>query len=594
MDAFLLYAFASLCIYQGARTYEMDFPCADSTWTYAARSGKCYKLFSNILRYMREEAVENCQSVLRIYPKVSVTVAEVRDSDDLEALKQVLVKNSLKERVLLNAKRENANQPFLWQSDHAVVNLDFMSWSGGVGNGNCLVVFYTTERVGLQWKTVAAVEEDACNTGHAVICEHKVKVCENPPGGFNPNTMQFIPTRPHPGTTTIAVCKPGFYPRQAGDKLPLAEFKCTGQRASSGVADPSQYKTSFSYNGLPLNECDEISCELDATSLCHAANGTINPPNKVHFLYGENMTVKCDAGYAFLLDLTKETASMQCLSMSNNRHQGIWHPHPCHACSAIRCNETEMNAMVPKYASLFSARSRLTEEEFGPLQVNQFSQYGNVVTYKCYESYFYPDRSFEKYVGCDLKAGHSNFGEWRGYGGTLLPLPKSCQPVTCMYEEVLLKKDYNIQPNFTIRFANGTMETGSKLKPVSYPYMTTIRYLCKEGYETVTRNLDQNISCGSIGRWRPQIYGCITAGKNMTTSPTGRYVPPAIEAPSANQLGAVVIGIIGIFLVSLLLLDLATLHRDIRWFFNNIRLQKRLWLAKRRLRKAKREAKTMQ
>lgn len=86
-----------------------------------------------------------------------------------------------------------------------------------------------------------------------------------------------------------------------------------------------------------------------------------------------------------------------------------------------------MNAIVPKYASLFGARSRLTEEEFGPLQVNQFSQYGNVVTYRCYESYFYPDRSFEKYVECDLKAGHSNVGKWRGYGGTLLPLPNSCR-----------------------------------------------------------------------------------------------------------------------------------------------------------------------
>ncbi|VDK22581.1 unnamed protein product [Taenia asiatica] len=542
----------------------MDFPCVDSTWTYVARSGKCYKLFSNTLRYTQKEALDNCRSLLVNYPNVRVTVAEVRDSDDLRALKQVLVESSLKERVFLNARRENAIRPFIWQSDNTVVNLDFVLWSGGVGDGNCLVAFYTAERVGLQWKTVAVIEEDACDTGHAVICEHKDE---------KSSKMKYL---------------------DSDDKPPLAEFKCAGQRASPDVADPSQYKATFSYNGLPLNKCDEITCEMDATSLCHAANGTINPPNKIRFQYGENVTVKCDEGYAYTLDLTQETASMQCLSMSNNRYQGMWHPHPCHACSAIRCNETEMNAMVPKYASLFSARSRLTEEEFGHLQVNQFSQYGNVVTYRCYESYFYPDRSFEKYVECDLKAGHNNIGEWKGYGGTLLPLPESCQPVTCMYEDVLLKKDYNIQPNFTIQFANGTMETRSKLKPVPYPYMTTIRYLCKEGYQTVTKKPDQNTSCGPIGWWRPQIYGCITVDKNMTTSSTGRYVPPAIEAPSANQLGSVVIGIIVVFLVSLLLLDLATLHRDIRWFFNNIRLQKRLWLAKRRLRKAKREAKAKQ
>ncbi len=67
-------------------------------------------------------------------------------------------------------------------------------------------------------------------------------------------------------------------------------------------------------------------------------------------------------------------------------------------------------------------------------------------------------------------------------------------------------------------------------------------------------------------------------------------MPPAVEAPSADQLGAVVIAIIVIFLISLLLLDLATLRRDIGWLFNNIRLQKRLWQAKRRLKKEKKTA----
>ncbi|KAH9284972.1 hypothetical protein ECG_03140 [Echinococcus granulosus] len=589
----------------GVNDYEMDFPCADSTWTYVPRSGKCYRLFSDTTRYKQKEAHDNCRSLLQNYPTVSVTIAEVRDSDDLEALKHVLVQNSLKERVLLNARRDNTNQPFLWQSDNAVVNLDFVSWSGGVGNGDCLAAFYTTERVGSQWQTVAVVEEDGCDDGHAVICEHRVKDCENPPGGFNPNTMQFSPTKPHPGTTTTVVCMPGFYPRPAknsseavhskvDDKLSPAQFTCVGERANPGVADPSQYQVHFSYNGLPLNECDEMSCKLDPTSLCHVANGTIKPPDRVRFKYGENVTVKCNAGYVYSLDPTQETASMQCLSVSSNSHQGVWYPDPCHACSAIRCNETEMNAMLPEYASLSSARSRLTEEEFGPLQVNQFSQFGNVVTYRCYDSYFYPDRSFEKYVECDLKAGESNVGEWKGYSGTLLPLPSSCQPVTCMYEDVLVKGDYNIQANFTITFENGTKETRSKLKPVFYPYMTTIRYVCQEGYETVTKTPDQNITCGPVGRWTPQIYGCITVAESLTTSSAGRYVPPPIEAPSADQLGAVVIGIIVIFFVSLVLLDLATLHRDIGWFFNNVRLQKRLWLAKRRLRKAKSEAKAKQ
>ncbi|KAL5964214.1 hypothetical protein TSMEX_008052 [Taenia solium] len=91
---------------------------------------------------------------------------------------------------------------------------------------------------------------------------------------------------------------------------------------------------------------------MDATSLCHAANGTINPPNKIRFQYGENVTVKCDTGYAYTLDLTQETASMQCLSMSNNRYQGMWHPHPCHACSGM--SQAYYDAETQTYAQCFN------------------------------------------------------------------------------------------------------------------------------------------------------------------------------------------------------------------------------------------------
>lgn len=88
------------------------------------------------------------------------------------------------------------------------------------------------------------------------------------------------------------------------------------------------------------------------------------------------------------------------------------------------------------------------------------------------------------------------------------------------------------------------------------------------------------------------MFACVSAiDESVTTGSTGRFVPSPIEAPSASDLGAVVIGIIVIFIIALFLLDLATLRRDIGWLFNNIRLQKRLWQAKRRLRQAKQKAK---
>ncbi len=83
--------------------------------------------------------------------------------------------------------------------------------------------------------------------------------------------------------------------------------------------------------------------------------------------------------------------------------------------------------MVPKFAHLEGARSKLTEEEYGPQQLNQFNQFGNVVTYMCDDAYFFEDRSFEKYTECALKPGVVNVGIWRGYSGTILPLPKTCQ-----------------------------------------------------------------------------------------------------------------------------------------------------------------------
>ncbi|VDD81969.1 unnamed protein product [Mesocestoides corti] len=536
--------------------------------------------------------------MLQRFPNVSVSIAETRDVLESEELKGFLVGRAIKEKIWLNAVRTSVSDPFVWKSDNKIVNLDFISWSGGTGVGNCLVFFYTTHRVQTQWITKAVVEDYPCSSTFALVCEHTVKDCENPPGGFDPTKMEFKPTGPHVGTVTTIACSPGFFPQPSTTppvtsgvnvdrSLAPGQYRCDGQRDESG--DPSLITTHFAYSGTALPDCIEMSCFLNTTSLCHVESSSISTIGNTTYKYGENVSVDCSAGYAFTFDLMQTKASMQCLSLPDNPIQGVWLPGPCQVCAAIRCSEEEMKGMVPKFGKLSSARSKLTEEEYGSLQVNQFNQYGNVVTYICDESYFFPDHSFEKHVECTLKEGSNNKGVWKGYSGTILPLAE--QSVTCMYEKALIKSSHNIQPLFTIDYSNGTMDVTEKLKPIPYPYRTKIRYTCMAGYETVTKEPDQNISCGSIGRWRPQLSGCIKKTENIITSSTGRFIPPAVEAMSARQLGTIVIIIIVIFLLSLLLLDLTTLRRDIAWFFNNIRLQKRLWLAKRRLYRAKREAK---
>ncbi|KAM7535709.1 hypothetical protein Aperf_G00000093873 [Anoplocephala perfoliata] len=348
--------------------------------------------------------------------------------------------------------------------------------------------------------------------------KRQIKDCSDLPAGFDEDIMEFQPTMPHVGTTTVISCKVGFQPKATNSgNLKSNQFKCAGQRDQSSRADPSKYVAKFVQT---------------------------------------------------ITDLVK--------------------------CEAIRCNESEMMAMIPKQATIAGARSRLTEEEFGPTQQNTFSQYGNVVTYKCEESYFYPDHTVEKFITCTLKENSNTEVEWKGYSGTSLPLPSECEPVECQYENALLKDQYNILENFTIDFENGTSLETNQLETVTYPYKATIRYVCKDGFETLTKKQDQNLTCGPLGKWVPQLKTCTEIEEEMTVSYTGRYVPQLVEAPSADQLGLILTIIVVIFFVCLLLLDLATFRRDIGHFVNNIRLQKRLWQAKKRLRDAKQRAKTHQ
>ncbi|VDO06260.1 unnamed protein product [Rodentolepis nana] len=474
-----------------------------------------------------------------------------------------------------------ASDPYLWNSDGTVVQIDFASWTGGVGGGDCMVASYKTERFQNQWIIVAVIEEANCQAKFATICEHTIESCKNP-SNFDSNKMEFTPSKPNVGTTTSITCKPGYYLKGPPSSSSV-QIQCIGHRADSNEADPSQYRTELWPSSIPSIQCEKVSCDFIPETLCHVKEGSIDPPNQRIFNYGQTVTVECENGFVYTHNASKTKAKIRCASVQGGWLQGIWHPSPCEACIPIRCNETELFAMVPKYGSLAGARSTLTEEEFGLSQQNMFNQFGNVVTVKCRDAHFYPDHAFEKFVFCGLKKNTTNQGEWRGYSGTTLPLPQECQPVTCQYEGAILKSHYNIEPYFDFTSINGTSVNTTRLLATRYPYQTKITYTCKEGYETIRKTRNQTIVCGPIGRWIPQLTGCLKKDNELPVSTTGRYSPPLVEAPSASQLGFVALIIIIIFLISLVLLDVATLSRDMGWLFNNIRLQKRLWNAKKRL-----------
>lgn len=124
--------------------------------------------------------------------------------------------------------------------------------------------------------------------------------------------------------------------------------------------------------------------------------------------------------------------------------------------------------MVPKHAGIAGARSTLTEEEFGLSQQNAFNRLSNVVTIRCHHAFYFPDRSLEKFITCGLKSNSEVEGEWRGYGGTSLPLPKECERkftpetfavlIICQIRE--LSRHYVTQD----RGSNDKMETEGKIK----------------------------------------------------------------------------------------------------------------------------------
>lgn len=94
-----------------------------------------------------------------------------------------------------------------------------------------------------------------------------VRECTNPPGGFDPDTMDFSPTPPHAGTTTSVVCKFGFKPipgsqtspatgQNVDQALAKGQYKCSGTRTTNKVEDPSNFKVQFYYSGHSLEKCE--------------------------------------------------------------------------------------------------------------------------------------------------------------------------------------------------------------------------------------------------------------------------------------------------------------------------------------------------
>ncbi|CAH8484092.1 unnamed protein product [Heterobilharzia americana] len=491
----------------------LDFPCYDETWLYLNVTGKCYKSILGVEKLTFSSAALLCKTYLQNVSQVPVNLLQFYDENEADSVVDMLFRNGYKETIWLGANRSEAKQPFTWYTDGSTADFKYIEWSEGTKSGNCIDFSYSTEPViGTdKWSVTKMVDNKPCEIGRSFICEHKVPLCQDLQGGFNSTTMVLKPPVISPGSIVQAVCGPGT----------VKDSSTSANRLSGFNVDLSLSEGFYRCTGTRFNNSQVPEDPLKF---------------KPRLLY---------SGYTLT------------------------------PCSSVRCNQTQLENMIPKYAKLVSAHNRITEQVFGSHQVNQFCSYGNVISIRCNPGYLFNDRTAEKSVSCELVSGSETVGEYRGYSGTLLPLPQACEEATCLYEEAVIQPDSHMEPYFIVIRSNLNVVNLTKHAGVPYPRGTVIRYFCKNGYESINQNSELNITCGDYGRWTPQLIGCIARIEKVSVSDTGRFYSEPEEAESALKLSSIMFIMVFIFLGIILLLDLATIGRDFKQIKSNIKLQKR-------------------
>ncbi|GAA54327.1 hypothetical protein CLF_102296 [Clonorchis sinensis] len=568
----------------------MDVPCYDDTWTYSSLSGKCYKKMADSKKQTWDKAKEQCSKFLDGVSTAKVRLLQVRSKEESVTVARIMQQAGFMEAAWLGARRRGGSAEFKWDDESEAADFSFFDWSGGAGPGDCIEFSYETDpnQDTSKWGLQLNIQNVDCSFERAYYCEHEVPRCENPPGGFNQETMRFEPSVAVPRALLRAVCKPGKFmvkkdrpPANSGPDVNTTlkedQYYCDGTRINSGAADPMKFQTKFQYSGYPVTKCDTVTCLLFPDGLEHVKNKPTPDPGESYLekRFGDVIELDCSYGYVSQANRNSTKATMSCEQGDVSSAKGVWNPENYQTCVAVRCNEKELQTMKPENAVLASARNYETDKAYGPQQVNEFNHYGNVITIRCLPGYLFPDRFVEKEVFCGLKKGSETEGEYFGYSGTVLPLPAKCEVTTCMFENVILKPEHNMKPQFMANNATGVWKNLTKHEGKPYALNAELRFFCQAGYETVNQNSDLNITCSNSGTWTPQLIGCIEITEKLPASSDGRFQGTKEEAKSAKQVSSIMFILIIIFLGFIVILDLTTVGRDTKTLVNNMKLQKK-------------------
>ncbi|PAA80664.1 hypothetical protein BOX15_Mlig031258g3, partial [Macrostomum lignano] len=439
------------------------------------------------------------------------------------------------------------------------------------------------------------------------LCEYGAPQCDPfTVSSYNNATMRLSATA-YANRTVRFNCAPGFYrPSEivlvggAVDKTATASnnlFHCNfvpGGTDGRGTASFVQVGSM-----LPLEQCQPSSCQgwvlLNQTIIQDVEDYKSGVEANRNYNFGEVIPLQCKRGYVSVTDEMSTSAQLVCGQSDLNPSLGMWTPATLVVCTAIRCK-----GVMPFYdftkMTAYKAFNRLKDRSFTSDESNRFPYYPNEVSLRCrHEGKFFMDRTYDKALKCDLpNNGTNTTAVWFPFGGTVLSKDiMDCKPITCLTKEIVLLTQqehvlvYLLQSNLNetliITNPDDTVATTTVLDfatTTEFDYGARVRFTCQSGYQMNAPGEgghaklvnSTEVSCISTGTWSFRISSCIKQTEALQLTGGGvRYVPPAQEAAGAQSLGVVVIIILIAFFGTILILDLATIARDVKLLRTNLK-----------------------
>uniref|UniRef100_A0A1I8G0H6 Sushi domain-containing protein n=1 Tax=Macrostomum lignano TaxID=282301 RepID=A0A1I8G0H6_9PLAT len=366
------------------------------------------------------------------------------------------------------------------------------------------------------------------------VCEYDVPRCDmSTASNFNWTRMQPDVDPIADGRIVKAACAPGFFRTSEVDGTPDSlirnRYRCDHVSSASSIGTANL----VAMNNTVVDHCKPMSCQGSVllnlnlqVDFKETYRNRIDPNRE--YLFGESIPVECKTGYVKITNRTDINSTIDCRQNALKPNEGQWDPI---FCTPVGCNKSAMSGAYDyNTMQMYKAYDRLKDRTYTSSETHMFPYYPNTVYVRCSTpGQFFRDRKYDKTFQCNLVPNSTIEATWSPVEGTL-ESSMQCQPITCLTNEL-----------------------------VAMSYRATIQdYLTKGNFNSSVTLTDDT---GLETKMSAAIDA--TSGK--------KFVPEPKEAGSAQSLGATVIVILVVFFTLIVVLDIATLSRDIKLLKQNIR-----------------------